>query len=79
MISDGVSLSDKVGREDGAFVSEQGAFDTFLLRQSVIDIFSPNKDGISSRGSQDNIESGADELISRAAVFVFVGAVMSLI
>lgn len=61
MISDGVSLSDKLGREDLAFVPEQRAFDSLLAVGSEMGA-APNKDGIAVVGPQDNVLAGTDDL-----------------
>jgi len=61
-ISDGVSLADKLGREMRAFVAEERAFNAFLRRDRVVDVFSPDKDSISCVGSENDMLSGADEL-----------------
>jgi hypothetical protein len=79
VISDGVSLSDKLGREERTFVSKDGALDPVLLRDGVVDVVSPNKEGISSRCAQDDAVAGTNELESLAAIFVLVCAVMSFI
>ena len=70
VISDGVSLSDKLRGRDRSFVSEDGAFDSGLLGDCIIDIFSPNKEGVSSRCSQDDVEARADKLKSGASISV---------
>jgi hypothetical protein len=62
VISDGVSLSDKLGREMRAFVSEQAAFDAFLLRDGIVDVVSPNKDGVPFVGPEHNGFTGANKL-----------------
>jgi hypothetical protein len=70
VISDRVSLSDKLGRKERTFVPEDSAFDSFLLWQGVVDIVSPNKEGVSSQGSQDNVVSWPDKLISLSSISV---------
>lgn len=70
MISDGVSLSDKLRGRDRGFVPEHGAFNARLGWDGVVDIFSPNKESVSSRGPQDDVESGADKLKSGASISI---------
>jgi hypothetical protein len=48
-----------------AFIAEERAFDAFLRRDRVVDVVSPNKDGISCIGSQDDVLAGSDELARR--------------
>jgi hypothetical protein len=60
MISDFVSLSDKLRREQRTLVTEEGAFDALLIVRPVFSK-SPNKDGISGIGAEDNLVAGADE------------------
>ena len=61
-ISNGVSLSDKLTRPDRPFVAEQAALDAGLGRDSLVEMLSPNKDGIADAGSQDDVFARADEL-----------------
>lgn len=60
VISDCVSLSDKLGREERTLVPEKHAFDPFLVVCAELAI-SPNKDRVSSIGSQDDLVSRPDE------------------
>jgi len=78
-ISDGVSLSDKVGRSIAGrgFVSEYGAVDAGL--SAVVDELSPHKEGISVAGPENNVFSWSDKLASLSSVLVLVGAIVSLI
>lgn len=76
-ISNGVSLSDKVGRAVAAFVSEDGAVDALLA--AIVDKFSPNKHGVSVSGPQDDVFAGANELASSPTVFISVAAVVPFI
>lgn len=62
-ISNGVSLSDKLGRKDLAFVAEDGAVDTVLSGLGVIDKSSPNKEGVCVEGPQDNVLARPNELL----------------
>lgn len=78
-ISDGVSLSHKLGREPRPFVAKDRAFNALLGGDCVVDIFSPDEHGATVGRSEDDMSAGADELISRSPVSVLVGAVMSLI
>lgn len=52
MISDCISLSDKLARPVPTFVSEDGAVDAGL--SAVVDELSPNKHGVSVTGSEDD-------------------------
>src|SRR4051812_31711369 len=45
-ISNGVSLSDKLGREVATFVSEDGAIDALLLRDRVVNELAPDEHGV---------------------------------
>ena len=76
-ISNGVSLSDKVGRSEAAFVSEHGAVDALLA--AVVDELSPDEHGVSVSGAKNDVLAGANELDPLATVSIFVGAIMSLI
>jgi hypothetical protein len=67
-ISDGVSLSDKERREDRAFVPEKRTLDPFLLRDRVVDVVSPNENSVPCIGSEDDVFTGADELIEFRAL-----------
>lgn len=60
MISDFVSLSDKLGRTVRALVPEERAFDAFLVVGAVLRS-SPNKHGVSGVCSKDDFVSGSDE------------------
>lgn len=63
-ISDGVSLSDKVGAAVLGFVSEHGAVDALL--SAAVDESAPNKEGISFPSAQTDIFARTDELFSSA-------------
>jgi hypothetical protein len=76
-ISNGVSLSHKLGALDGAFVAESRTVDPDL--PGIINELSPNKEGIGSRCTQDDVKSGANELVPFSTIFIFVGAIVSLI
>jgi hypothetical protein len=76
-ISNGVSLSDKVGRSEAAFVSEDGAVDALLA--GIVDELSPNEHGVSIPGSEHNVLSGADELASLSTVSIIIATVMPLV
>ena len=52
MISDCISLSDKLARSVAAFVSEHCAVDADL--SAVVDEFSPNKHGVGTLCSEDD-------------------------
>lgn len=71
VISDCVSLSDKVTAFEFAFVSEYGTVDALL--SAVINELSPNEKGVSRKSSEDDSLTGTGELASRSIVFVFVG------
>ena len=75
-ISNGVSLSDKVGRTEAAFVSENSAVDALLA--GIIDELSPNKHGVSVSGSEHDVLSGSDKLTSLSSVSVVIAAIVSL-
>jgi hypothetical protein len=76
-ISNGVSLSDKVGRSEVAFVSEHGAVDALLA--GIVDELSPNKHGVSVSGSENDVFAGADKLTALSSVSVFIAAVVPFI
>ncbi len=76
-ISNGVSLSDKVGRAEFAFVAEDGAVDPLLV--AVVDELPPNKHCISVSGSEHDVLSGADKLESFPSVLVVIATVMPLV
>jgi len=78
-ISDGVSLSDKLGREIAAFVAEDGALNTLLLRDCVVDILAPDEHGIGAGGSQYNAFARSDKLRSPSAIGVSVGAIVAFV
>ena len=77
VISDSVSLSDKLARPVRGFIPKDGAIDTRLA--TVIDELAPNKHGVCVLRSEDNAFAGADELASFPPVLVFVTGVVSLI
>ncbi len=60
-----------------AFVSEHGAIDAFL--SAVVNELSPNKERVCCLGSQDNLFSGADKLLSLTPIGVVIAAVMPLV
>jgi hypothetical protein len=76
-ISNGVSLSDKVGRSEFAFVSKHGTIDSLL--SAIVDELSPNKHGISVSGSQHDVFAGADKLTSLSSVSIVIAAVVPLV
>jgi hypothetical protein len=59
-ISDGVSLSDKLGRLVAALVSEYRAINSFLA--AVVHEVSPDKQRIAFPRSEDDVFAGSDEL-----------------
>jgi hypothetical protein len=77
VISDCVSLSDKVGRPELSLVSEHGAVDALL--SAGVDKLSPNKHCVAVAGSKNDLFSGAGKQISLSSVFVFIAAVMPFI
>jgi hypothetical protein len=82
VISDGVSLSDKLRRTFVAmrgFVSEDGAVDAFLLRDRVVDELAPDEHGVGIGSPKNDVLSGADELSALASVCVSVAAVVPLV
>ena len=58
-ISDCIRLANKLGREMGAFVAEDGAVDAVLA--AGIDEFAPNEKSVGISGSQDALLAGARE------------------
>lgn len=76
MISDCVSLSDKLGRSERAFVAEQRALNARLSIGAVLGK-SPNKDSVSVVGSQNDVLSWPDKL-SLLWVSVVAGVVPSI-
>lgn len=76
-ISNLIRLLNEARGSVGAFVAEDGAVDAFL--PAVVDEVSPNEEGIGWLGAQDNLLSGADELLALSAVGVSVAAVVALI
>lgn len=76
-ISNGVSLSDKLGREDRAFVAEHGAVDAMLFWLGIIDEPPPNKEGVGIERPQDDMLAGADKLAGLACLAG--GAVVPLV
>ena len=76
-ISNGVSLSDKVGRSEAAFVSEYGTVDALLA--AIVDELPPNKHGVSVSGSQNDVFSGSNKLTALSSVFVVITRIMPLI
>lgn len=62
MISDGVSLSHKLGREVRTLVAEECAFDAVLRWDRVIDVVSPHKDSVAGVGSKNDACAWSDEL-----------------
>jgi hypothetical protein len=78
-ISDGISLSDKLGRAISVwrFVSEDGTIDAFL--SAGIDELPPNKHGVSVSGSKDNLFSRPSEQASLASVLVDVATVVPFV
>jgi hypothetical protein len=80
-ISNGVSLSDKLGRavSVGRFVSEDGAVDAFLFRDRVVNELSPDEHGVSVSSAENNVFPRADELAPSPAIRVAVAAVVPFI
>ncbi len=78
-ISNGVSLSDKLGRliTSWGFISEHGAVDSLL--PAVVDELSPNKHGVSVAGSEHDVLAGADELTSLSSVSVVIARIVPFI
>ena len=76
-ISDRISLSDKLGREEVTFVSEDGAVDSVL--PAVIDELAPNKERVSVAGSKDDVLTGPDELGLSTPIFVCAPGIVSFI
>lgn len=72
-ISNGVSLSHKLGREDFAFVSEHGTVDAVLLGLGAVDKSPPNKHSIGREGAENDMLAGADELRPRTSVRIATG------
>ena len=61
-ISDGVSLSDKLGTEGLALVSEHGAVDSVLFWLGVVNKLSPHEQGVGAPCSQNDGLSRSNEL-----------------
>lgn len=59
-ISNGISLSDKLAAFMVALVDEDRAIDSGL--SAIVDELSPNENGITFEGSEDDAFAGADEL-----------------
>ena len=76
-ISNGVSLSDKLGRKDRAFVPKRGAVDSLLT--AGVDEAPPDKESVGIEGSQDDLFAGAAEERAHATVTVLIGAVVPLV
>ena len=78
-ISNGVSLSDKVGREIAVrgFVSKDGTIDTLL--PAIVDELSPNKHGIAVSGSKHDMLAGSNKLTALSSVSIVIAAVMPFI
>ena len=76
-ISNGVSLSDKVGRSEAAFVSEHGAVDALLA--GIVDELPPNKHGVSVSGPQNDVFSGSNKLTALSSVSIVITTVMPLV
>jgi hypothetical protein len=79
VISDCVSLSDKLGTLVAfrRLIAEDGAVDALL--PAVVDELSPNKHGVGiSRSQEDNL-SRPDALTALASVPIVIGTVVSLI
>lgn len=76
-ISDSVSLSDKVGREERPLVSEECAVDAWL--SAVADEVSPNKSGISGCCSEDDLFARSRKQTAHPPVPILVGRVMPFI
>jgi hypothetical protein len=79
VISDCVSLSDKVGRAERPFVPKNGAFDSVLLGDCVINVFSPDEDGVGHSRSQEDDLPGPNALAADPSVAISICAVVSLI
>lgn len=76
-ISNGISLSDKLRREDRPLVSEHGAVDAVLLWDGVINKASPNKESVGVECSEYDMLAWADELTGRSVAPI--GAVMPFV
>lgn len=78
-ISNGVSLSDKLTRQDRPFVSEQATLDAFLPWDGFVEMLSPNKDGIAGIGAQDDVLTWADALTLPFSSWALLAAVVAQI
>lgn len=80
-IRDGVSLVDKLGRTIavGRLVAEDGALDSILSWNGVVDVFPPDEHGVSGGVAQDDVLAGTDELHALATVGVAPGAVVAFV
>lgn len=77
VISDCVSLSDKLGRAVRTFVPEYRAVDAFLA--AGVDELPPDKESVGISSSQDDLLSRAGKQVSLPAVAVSVAGVMTLV
>jgi hypothetical protein len=79
VISDCVSLSDKLRREERPLVAKEGALDAMLFGLSVVYVLSPNPGSISVPGAKHDALARPDALRALAAVLVVVTGVVPLI
>jgi hypothetical protein len=70
VISDSVSLSDKLTRRDRPFVAEEGAVDALL--PAVVDEFPPNKGSVWRIGSEADFIARPTEQLPYATIFVVI-------
>lgn len=68
MISDAVSLSDKLGREERALVPKEGTFDARLPVAAVFRS-APDKGSIACNGSQNDLVARANDEVRGALGF----------
>lgn len=70
MISDCVSLSDKLGRKMRTLISEDRAVDAILT--AVVDELAPDEKSVCVSCSKDDAFSGSDELRALSAIAVMI-------
>jgi len=75
-ISDGVSLSDKLAGEMGAFIAENGTINACL--SAVVFESPPNPEGVAIPSSEDKFFAGAAEQFRLPAIGISAAAVMSV-
>lgn len=77
MISDCVSLSDKLGRPRGAFVTKNGAVNALL--PTGVDELSPDEHGVTVSSPENDFCSGSGEQDALPAVPIAVGGIVPFV